>query len=91
MKHLKRYNEDVDPFGDEKWDDPENDPNEKLEVKVKHLIEYLQQFDPEKPVKLDRDDWVDNFTLYDNEIDIISNSGLFDPYSLNGDVLFINN
>lgn len=54
------------------------------EVKVKHLIAYLQQLDPEMSVQLDKDGWQHE----SNPMDTIQNSGLFDA---SDDTLFINN
>lgn len=62
--------------------------NKELTIRVKNIIEYLQQFDPNTEVSLDKDGWESG----DNEIEIIENSGIFeyfdddDPPSL-----FINN
>jgi len=53
-------------------------------IKVKHLIEYLQKFDPEMSVELDKGGWEHR----EDPIETISNSGLFNV-SLNW--LFINN
>ena len=57
-------------------------------IRVKHLIEYLSQFDPETEVLLDHDGWMSEYTPHEDEVDLITNRGLFDPYR---DKLMINN
>lgn len=66
MKHLKKFTEDLE-------DNFEN--VERLQPKVKHLIEYLSTLDPEMDVLLDKDGWQG---YGDNEVDIVKTSGLFD-------------
>ena len=58
--------------------------NEEKSVKVKHLIEYLQKFDPEMIVELDKDGWEHE----DNPLDTVKNNGIFEPFR---NTLFINN
>ena len=60
-------------------------------VKVKHLLEYLNTLNPEAEVSLDKDDWD-----YDvDPITTIKKNGLFDyqeDFDEDGeDILFINN
>lgn len=62
-------------------------------IKIKHIIEYLQQFDLESQVILDKDGWLkkeldENVTISN----IIESRGLFE-YSECGDfnILYINN
>ena len=52
--------------------------------RIKHLIEYLQNFDPEMSVELDKDGWEHE----DNPLDTIKYSGLFEQFQ---NTLFINN
>ena len=63
--------------------------NKDLTVKVKHLIQFLQEnFDPEARVILDRDGWMQYELDVTNEIDLIEQRGIFSEW--NGD-LIINN
>lgn len=55
----------------------------KSPVKVKHLIEYLQQFGEETSVELDKDGWDS-----EDPMEAIEFSGLFQKFK---DTLFINN
>lgn len=76
MKHLKKFNENIDSFRDE-----EGFPL----VKVKDIIEYLSELDPEMRVYLDKEGWVDG----ENPKDVIENTNLFDTHW--GDGMTINN
>ena len=60
-----------------------NYPDDKSPVKVKHLIEYLQQFGEETSVELDKDGWDSK-----DPMEAIEFSGLFQKFR---DTLFINN
>ncbi len=67
----------------------ESDMPEKLTVRVKHIIEYLQkEFDPEATVHLQNDGWDGADEGAENEIDMIKNRCIFDKFR---DSLFINN
>lgn len=47
MKHLKKYNEDV-----------ESEPQDDIrDIRVKDIISFLEKFDPETKVYLDKDGW----------------------------------
>jgi len=59
-----------------------------LIVKVKHMIKYLQQFDPETPLFLDHDGWLQSEINAIDEIDLIKKRGLFGI--MNGGII-INN
>lgn len=63
----------------------ESDEYERLQPKVKHLIEYLQTLDPEMDVALDKDGWQGDG---DTEVELIKTSGLFDAWN---NTLIINN
>jgi hypothetical protein len=63
----------------------ESDEYERLQPKVKHLIEYLSTLDPEMNVSLDKDGWQG---YGDTELDIVKTSGLFDVFQ---NTLIINN
>ena len=78
MKHLKKFTESLE-------DHFEDETQERLKPKVKHLIEYLSKLDPEMEVHLDKDGWQG---YGDTEVELIETSGLFEPF---GDSLFINN
>jgi hypothetical protein len=78
MKHLKKFTEGLE-------DHFEDETQERLKPKVKHLIEYLSKLDPEMEVHLDKDGWQG---YGDTEVELIETSGLFEPF---GDSLFINN
>jgi hypothetical protein len=63
--------------------------NKDLTVRVKHLIQFLQEnFDPEARVILDRDGWTNYDYDVTNEIDLIKERGVFDAWQ---DDLIINN
>ena len=66
--------------------------DKKMTIKVKHIIQYLQTLDPEMTAVLDKDGWnafVDNPK---DEVDLISQRGLFNPYNgKSGDFLIIQN
>jgi len=76
MKHLRKFNESDSNY-------------ERLRPKVKHLIQYLSELDPEMNVSLDKDGWQG---YGDTELDIVKTSGLFDVFT-HGDksTLIINN
>lgn len=76
MKHIKGFNENIEDS---------NEEPKKMQVKVKHLIEYLSQLDPEANVYLDKDGWD---TEGENEVEMIKNRGVFDFFQGS---LFINN
>ncbi len=61
---LKRFNENV-----------EN--SNKMDVKVKHMIEYLQKFDPEMSIYLDHDGWLEKSLGAVDEVDLIVKRGIF--------------
>lgn len=63
---------------------PNDFGDEESQVKVKHLIAYLQKLDPEAGVELDKDGWEHE----EDPIETIENSGLFDIFD---GTLFINN
>jgi hypothetical protein len=64
----------------------------KLQVKVKHLIEALQKYDPELPVGLDKDGWMEDEMEATDEVDLIKKRGLWSSWNLStGKVLIINN
>lgn len=73
--NIKRFNEDIEDNG-----------NKQMTIRVKHLIEYLSQFDPETPVYLDNHDWENyiypsaNKPVFKNELDVIKKRGLFGIY-----------
>jgi hypothetical protein len=65
------------------------EPKKELQVKVKHLIEYLQkEFNPESNVFLDKDGWDVIREMPKDEIELIRMRGIFDKFDGN---LFINN
>jgi hypothetical protein len=65
------------------------EPKKELQVKVKHLIEYLQkEFNPESNVFLDKDGWDVFREMPKDEIELIRMRGIFDKFDGN---LFINN
>jgi hypothetical protein len=76
LKHIKTFNESDDIVNE-------------LNVKVKHIIQYLQDnFDLESSVYLDTDGWCEDELDAKDEIDLISKRGIF--YNFNGS-LFISN
>lgn len=82
MNHIKKFNE--------------QDEFDNTEVRVKHLIEYLSELDPEMPVHLDHDGWesygISTDPLDNNSLEIIKNRGLFNVFTHNGkSQLIINN
>jgi hypothetical protein len=79
----RRYREDMLKFDDEVLES--NVSFKDTEVRVKHLIEYLSELDPEMPVSLDHDGWMADD---DDPLEVVRNRGLFDPYE---DILIINN
>lgn len=69
----------------------EENSNEKkeLQVKVKHIIEYLtKNFDQEAEVELDRDGWMPEYFEASDEIDLIDKRGIFTNFK---GVLYIEN
>ena len=76
--NIKRFNEDIDDNGGRK----------EMTIRVKHLIEYLSQFDPETPVYLDKDGWGSDLHWSGrnedkrpkNELEVIEQRGLFDKH-----------
>lgn len=46
-------------------------------IKVKHLIEYLSQFDPELTIELDKDGWLEHVIPHKDEVDLIQKRGIF--------------
>ena len=66
---------------------PDDFGDDESPIKVKHLIAYLQKFDPEMGVELDKDGW-EARELNEDPIETIANSGLFDRFQ---NTLFINN
>lgn len=82
MKYVKKFNENV------------NDDNENIKtIKVKHLIEYLRNLNPEAEVILDKDGWDESGEL--DEVKMISSSYLFqyedEGFYKDEPTLFINN
>jgi hypothetical protein len=74
MKHIKNFNE--------------NTEFERVPVKVKDIIEYLQSLDPEMEVSLDKDGW----DYYPTGLETVKNSYLFDVFNYKGDKhMIINN
>jgi hypothetical protein len=74
MKHIKKFNE--------------NTEFERVPVKVKDIIEYLQSLDPEMEVSLDKDGW----DYYPTGLETVKNSYLFDVFNYKGDKhMIINN
>jgi len=65
-----------------------------MDIKIKHLIEYLQKFDQETSVALDHDGWREDEIKPKNEIQLIEERGIFYMFhsKKNGtNTLFINN
>lgn len=48
-----------------------------MQVKIKHLIQYLSELDPEQPVSLDKDGWMENEINATDELDLIDQRGIF--------------
>ena len=67
MKHIKKFNE--------------NTEFERVPVKVKDIIEYLQILDPEMEVGLDKDGW----DYYPTGLETVKNSYLFHVWDYKGD------
>lgn len=61
-----------------------------INVKVKDLIKYLEKFDPEATVGLDKDGWYVNPVETDDVLELIDKRGLF-HYWKNRNHLTINN
>lgn len=59
-----------------------------MEIKIKHLIQYLSEFDPEVKVILDKDGWLEDEIEAEDEIDLIDKRGCF---SLEKNYFCINN
>ena len=59
-----------------------------MEVRVKHLISFLQKLDPETPIELDKDGWLDDDFPSKDEEELIANRGVFRIWD---DILIINN
>lgn len=57
VKSFRKFNEKLNIFGIRNGKINESDKNEEVDVRVKDLISFLQRFDPEMPVYLDRDGW----------------------------------
>ncbi len=60
LKNIKRFNEseenlNISDVRSSKIN--ESDETEKVDVRVKDLISFLQKFDPEMPIYLDKDGW----------------------------------
>ncbi len=60
----------------------------KIDVKVKDLILFLQKFDPETPVYLDREGWPDYPSMEDKISSLIDDSAIT---LRGGNYLIINN
>jgi len=88
---LKRFESNFD----ENWDNIEENEEKHLDIKIKHIIEYLQQYDPETKVILDKDDWLSDENDMDendmDEIDIIDRRGIFYYMDYDGGLLIIQN
>jgi hypothetical protein len=66
--------------------------DKKMTIKVKHIIQYLQTLDPEMTTVLDKDGWNEGVDNPKDEVDLISQRGLFNPYKgKSGDFLIIQN
>jgi len=66
------------------------DEGNKLQPKVKHLLEYLSKLDPEMDVYLDHDGWDYGFAPSTTELELVENRGLFEV-SRDNKYLIINN
>lgn len=66
------------------------DKENKLQPKVKHLLEYLSELDPEMEVHLDKDGWDYGFAPSTTELELVENRNLFDV-SHDNKYLIINN
>jgi hypothetical protein len=63
-----------------------------MQVRVKHLIEFLQSIDPETEVMLDKDGWMEDEFLATDEVDLVRSRGLFHLFKHgNKQTLIINN
>lgn len=60
-----------------------------MKIQIKHLLQYLQQFDPELEVVLDKDGWMEKDCSPKNELDLIEQRGVF--WYCEGKYLIINN
>ena len=69
MSHIRKFNE--------------SEENQRLTPKVKHLIQYLQELDPESLVYLDHDGWFSHVSLENetDEVELIKNRGIFDYHN----------
>jgi len=90
MKALKKFNEmnsESEKFSGSREEVTKHIlsrfPDDESKVKVKHLIQYLEQFDPESPVELDKGGWE-----HEDPLEAIKISGLFQEFK---NTLFINN
>lgn len=62
-----------------------------MQVKVKHLIRFLEALNPEMDVKLDKDGWMeDDCDTPEDEMCVLRARGIF-QISEWGDTLFISN
>ncbi len=59
-----------------------------MEIRIKHLIQYLSEFDPETKVILDKDGWLEDEIEPEDELDLIDQRGCF---SLGKNYFCINN
>jgi hypothetical protein len=60
-------------------------------IRVKHLIEALQKYDPELEVHLDKDGWMADDLPNATEVQIIQQRGLWTDRWSKGQYLIINN
>lgn len=87
MKHIKKFNEDINSEGVEP---------KRISVKVKDIIKYLQEeFDPEDETYLDKDGWEYSADLYGKDktgitgYDIVKNCYLFQKNEDGGETYLI--
>jgi len=53
---------------------------EYMNVKVKHVIEYLKTLDPEASIYPDHDGWMTHEIKPKDEVDLVRQRGIFQPY-----------
>lgn len=57
LKHIKKFNESDENLNISDVRSSRINESKNTDIKVKDIIIFLQQFDPETPVYLDRDGW----------------------------------
>ena len=87
LKHIKNFNESTKFRNKINESDEFDDESDESDIKVKDLISYLQKFDPETPVVLDRDGWQGD-SVEDKIRALIDNSPILGEW---GNYLIINN